>query len=90
MTKFCFNNYALCMSIVTDFLSHSNIYFIRFCGSINHNRGKSAVDAALAELEAVAVVKVKSNRDIGILDNSCLNQLYQISMIRISASALET
>ena len=56
--------------------------------SVDHNGSESAIDTGLAEFKAVAVIQMQSDRNIRILDNCCLNQLYQISMVGISSCAL--
>ncbi len=79
---------AVCMRILSNLLCNLNVLLVRHRRTVEHNRGKAAVDAVLAELEGVAVVKVQGDRDIRALDYSRLNHLEQIGVVRVSARAL--
>ena len=37
--------------------------------TVNHNGGKTAVNAGLADFKAVAVVKMNANRKAGVLES---------------------
>ena len=76
------------MSILNNLLRESDVVLEGLRGSVDHNGGETTVDAGLAELEGIAVIKVKSDRNLRILDNSSLNQLYKVGVVRISASSL--
>ena len=56
--------------------------------SVDHNGSESAVDTGFAKFKAVAVIQMQSDRNIRILDNSCLYQFYQISVVSVSSCAL--
>jgi hypothetical protein len=51
--------------IIGDFLGKGDVLFVRKGRSIDHNGAEAHIDAALAKLEAVAVVEVKD--DLGML-----------------------
>ena len=82
------NNYAMCMCVLNNLLGQSNIVLEALRRSVDHDRCESAIDAALAELKAVAVIQMQSDRDLRILSYSSLNQLYQIGMVGISSCSL--
>ena len=52
------------MGIIANFLGKRDIFFIREVGSVDHDRGESALDAVLAELEGIAVIEVEDYRDV--------------------------
>ena len=82
------DDHAVVMGILDDLAGQGDIVLKGLGGSVNHDGREAAVDAALAQLKAVAVVKVQRNRDIGVLDNRRFHQLHQIGVIGIRARAL--
>ena len=82
------NNYAMCMCVLNNLLGQSDIVLEALRRSVDHDRCESAIDAALAELKAVAVIQMQSDRDLRILSYSSLNQLYQIGVVGISSCSL--
>ena len=87
LSKLCLYYYAVSMRILNNLLCNLNILLERILGSIDHNGGKSTVYTGLADLEVCAVIQMQSDRNIRILDYSCLNQLLQISRVRILSCA---
>ena len=63
-----------------------DVLFKGLGGSIDHNGGKTAVNAALAGLKAVAMVQMQSDGQTG-LDHSSLNKLGEVGVIGIGAGA---
>ena len=86
--EFRLDDHAVVMGILDDLAGQSDIVLKGLGGSVNHDGREAAVDAALAQLKAVAVVKVQRNRDIGVLDNRRFHQLHQIGVVGIRARAL--
>ena len=86
-TQLSLYDYAVGVRVLNDLLCQSDVVLERFGGSIDHNGSKSTVNTALAKLEAVTMVQMKRDRDIGILDDCRFNQLYQVSMVCVSTSA---
>ena len=72
----------------TNLLGQSDVLLKGLGGSVDHDGGEAAVDAALAQLEAVAVIQVQSDGNLGVLDNSRLNQLHQVSMVGVGPGTL--
>ena len=78
---------AVVMGIFNNLTGQRDVFLKGFGGCVYHYGGETAVDAALAGLEAVTVVKVQSDGQAG-LNHSGLNQLDQIGVVGISAGAL--
>jgi len=78
---------AVIVGVLNDLLGDLNILSERLGGSIDHDGGKAAVNAGLASLKAVAVIQMQTDGQAS-LDDSSLDQLGQISVVGISASAL--
>ena len=76
------------MCIFNYLLGQSNIVFKRLRRSIDHDRSKSTVDAVLAQLEGIAVIKMKCDRNLRILNYSCFYKFHQVGVVRICARAL--
>ena len=76
------------MSIFDNLTGQGDVLFIGLGRGIDHDGSETAVDAALAELEAVAVVQMQSDRDFGVFNHSSLNQLHQVGVVGIGAGAL--
>ena len=58
-----------------------------FAALVNHDGGKAAVDAAFAQLKAVAMVQMEADGETG-LDDGGLDQLHQIGVIGIGTGTL--
>ena len=76
------------MSVLNDLLGDLNVLLEGLGGSVDHDGGEAAVDAGLAGLEAVAVVQVQSDGDLGALQNSSLHQLHEVRVVGVSTGAL--
>ena len=83
-----FDHNAVIMSILNNLAGQGDVFFIGPGGGVDHNGGETAVNAALAELEAVAMVQMQRDRDIGVFDHGSLNQLDQIGVVGIGAGTL--
>ena len=75
------------VSVFHDLLGDLDVFGKGFAGHIDHDGGEAAVDAALAELKAVAVVQMEADGQVG-LDDGGLHQLHQIGMVGIGPGAL--
>ena len=86
--EFCFDHNTVIMRIFNNFTGEGNIFFIGLGRSVDHNGGETAVNTALAELEAVTVVQMQSDRDFGIQLNRGFHQLDQVGVVGIGAGPL--
>ena len=87
-SQFCFNHNTMVMRIFHNLAGQGDIFFIRLGGSVDHNGSETAVNAALAEFKAVAVIEVQGDRNLRIQFNRSLNQLDQIDVVCIGTCAL--
>src|SRR5699024_1666103 len=87
LSKLCLYYYAVSMCILNNLLCDLDVLLERILGSIDHNGSKSAIDTGLADLEVCAVIQMQSDRNIRILDHRSLNQLSQVSSVRILSCA---
>ena len=76
------------MRILDDLTGQGDILLKGLGGGVDHNGGKAAVDAALAELEGVAVIQMQRDRDFGIFDDRSFDELDKIGVVGIGAGAL--
>ncbi len=72
--EFAFDSYIELVGVVNNLLGEGNVFFVGEVRTVDHNRREAAVDAALAELEAIAVVEVKN--DFGIFPAEFLGVCY--------------
>ena len=79
---------AVVMRVLDDLAGDGDVLVERLGARIDHDGGKAAVDAGLAGLEAVAVVKMQHDRDLRALDDRRLDELDQIGVVGIGARAL--
>ncbi len=75
------------MGIFNDFLGDGDIFFVGQGGTVDHDGGKAAVDAVLAHLKGRAVVQMDADRDAGILDQGCFDQLHDVDLAGIFSGA---
>ena len=59
--QLAFNRYIKLMSIFNDFLSQSNVFFVRQMRTVNHYRREAEVYTRFAEFERISMVKVKND-----------------------------
>ncbi len=91
--QLAFDHDAVVMGVLDDLLGQSDVVLEGLGGAVDHDGGEAAVDAALAQLEGVAVVQMHADGEIeasgllSVLDGS-LNQLHQVGMLGIGARAL--
>ena len=91
--QLAFDHNAVVMGVLDDLLGQGDVVLEGLGGTVDHDGGEAAVDAALAQLEGVAVVQMHADGEIeaggllGVLDGS-LNQLHQVGMLGIGARAL--
>ena len=78
---------AAVVGILDHLLGDLNVFGEGLGGSVDHDGGKAAVDAALAGLKAVAVVQMQADGQAG-LDDGSLHQLHQIGVVGVGAGAL--
>ena len=79
---------AVIVGILHDLLGDLDVLGKGLAGSIDHDGGEAAVNAALAGLEVRAVVQMQNDGDIGAALHSGLYQLHQIGVVGIGAGAL--
>ena len=76
------------MGILNDLLGQGDVLLEGLGGGVDHNGGKTAVNAALAQLEAVTMVQVQRDGDFGIFNDGSLDQLHEVRVVGIGAGAL--
>ena len=81
------DNGAVLVRILSDALGLRNVVLKIMAGIIDHDRGKSAVDALFANSKVCAVVQMQSDRDLGIQLHSSLNEFLKVNRIRILSCA---
>ena len=79
---------AVRVRIFNDLLGNLNVLLVRHGGAVEHNGGKAAVDAGLANFKVRAVIEVQRDRDIRALLDSGLYHLNEVGVVRVSAGAL--
>ena len=79
---------AVVMRIFHNLLRQGDVLLKGLGGGVDHNGGKAAVNAGLAQLKGVAVVQVQGDGDLGIFDDGSLHQLDKVGMVGVSAGAL--
>ena len=87
-TELSLNYNAVSMCILNNLLGKSNVLIEGLAGSVDHNGSETAVDAGLTKFKAVTMVKVKSDRNLRILDNGSLNEFYKVGVVCIRACTL--
>ena len=86
LAYFTLNDNAVSVGIVNDLLCESDILFKGIFGSVNHNGGKTAVDARLADFKVCAVIKMESEVNAGVL-NGCLCKSHKVCGLCIFSRA---
>ena len=84
LTQFAFNGDAACMCIIHHFFGNRHVFLIIEMGTVDHNGGKAAVNALLAQLKAGAVIKMQRNRQAGFFHRR-LYHMIQIAVMRVFA-----
>ena len=87
-SQLCLYHNAVVMGILHNLLCNFNILGKGLGGSINHNRGKAAVNATLAGFKVRAMVQMQDNRNIRATFHRRFHQLYKIGVIGIGTGAL--
>ena len=75
------------MGVLHHLLGDLDILSEGLGGGVDHHGGEAAVDAALAGLEAVAVIQVQADGQAG-LDDGSLHQLHQVGVVGVGPGAL--
>ncbi len=78
---------AVVVRILDHLLGNLDVLSEGLAGSVDHNGGKAAVDAALAGFKAVAVVQMQADGQTR-LDDGGLHQLDQVGVVGIGAGTL--
>ena len=85
--KLGLNDNAVVMCVLDDLAGDGDVVLKGLGGSVDHDGSEAAVNAGLAQLEGIAMVKVKSDGQTGLNDGG-LDQLHQIGVICICTGAL--
>ena len=86
--EFGLDHNTVIMRILDHLTGEGDILFEGLGGSIDHNGGETAVDAALAQFKGITVIQVQGDRDFGIQLDCGLDQLDQVCMVGVSAGTL--
>ncbi len=87
LAELCLYHYAVCVCILNNLLGQLDVLLERILGAVDHNGSKAAVDAGLTNLKVCTVIQMKCDRDVRVLDQSSLNQLYKVGVVCILSSA---
>ena len=87
-TEFSFDHDTMIMCVLNDLTGEGDILFERLGGSVDHDRGETAVDAALAQFKGVTMIQVQRDRDLGVQLYSSLYELDQVGMVGIGTGTL--
>ena len=87
-TQLGLDHNTVIVGILNDLLGDLNVLREGLGAGVDHNRGKTAIDAGLAGLEIGAVVQVQRNGNLGALNDGGLHQLHQIGVVGIGTGAL--
>ena len=90
--EFAFNNYAVVVSVLNNLTGELDVVFEGMMAAVDHNRGETAVDAAFAKLEGIAVIEVYADGKIKAggffrVDDGGFDELHKIGMLGILAGA---
>ena len=77
---------AVVVRVLNDLAGESDVVLKGLAAAVDHDGGEAAVDAALAKLKAVAVVKMQCDRKSGLLLGS-LDELDEIGVVGVGACA---
>ena len=80
------DNDTLGVGILNDLAGQSDVVLEGMLGTVDHNGGEAAVDAGLADLEVLTVVKVDADGQVGVLNGS-LDELHQVNVLGVLAGA---
>ena len=72
--QLAFDGDVVLVSVVGNLLGEGDVLFVGEVAAVNHYRRETGLDAALAQLEAVAVVEVQNN--LGVLPAKLLGVCY--------------
>ena len=86
LTELTLNDNTALVSVLNYLAGQLDILLEGILGAVDHNGGKAAVDAALADIEICAVVEVESNVDARIL-YGCLSERHKVLMLSILTCA---
>ena len=86
-SKLCLDDNAVVMRIFHDLTRDGDVLGERLAAHVDHDGSEAAVNAALAELKAVTVVKMQADRQAGVRDCS-LDKLDEIGVVGVAARAL--
>ena len=71
--QLAFDNNAALVGIVYDPAGQLDVFFKRKVRTVDHNGGKSAIDAGFADFKGVAMVKMHCDGQIGIFDSASMS-----------------
>ena len=74
-------HHAVSVCIFNHLLGQGDVVLEALGGSIDHDGSETAVDTILAQLKGVAVIQMKGDGDVGMLDHGSLYQLHQIGVV---------
>ena len=75
------------VGILHHLAGQGNVFGKGLGGSVDHHGGEAVVNAALADLKAVAVIQMQADGQAGLNDGG-LHQLHQVGAVGIGAGAL--
>ena len=85
-SKLALDDDALRVRVVNDFLRQLDVVLEAVLGAVNHDRSEAVVNAGFADVEIRAVVKVKADGQIRVLQRR-LDEMDEIGRLRVFARA---
>lgn len=84
--EFRLDHHAVVVGIIDHFARDADIFVQRVFGSVDHDGGEAVFDAALAEVEGIAVIQVQRDGETGGLDRR-FHQLFEVDGIGVFSRA---
>ena len=85
-TQLALDDHAVIVRVFDDLAGERHVLLVGSVGAVDHHGGEAAVDAALAQLEAVAVIEMYRDGQ-SRLDDGRLDELHEVGMVGVLAGA---
>ena len=82
------DDHTVVMCVLDDLLRDFDVLSEGLGGRVDHDGGKAAVDTGLAGLKVGAVVQMQNDRNFGALDDSRLDELDEVGVVRVGTRTL--
>src|SRR6266481_6408331 len=86
MPQLALDNAIMLVGVVDHTLANLDVLVERLVTRIDHDTGKSLIDAVFAQLEGVAMIQMDGNGDSGETDRG-FDELFEVDRVGIRAGA---